>query len=340
MDLDVPVQRLLELARGAMSAAAHAALRERGEPALHLVEPRRRGRGEVNVEARMTGEPVLDGRRLVGAVVVHHQVDVEYLRHARINGAQELQELAAAVAPVRLADDSAGGDVVGGKQSCGAVALVVVRAALGDPGSQGQHRLRAVQGLDLALLVHAQHHGHVRRVHVQAHDVTHLVHEQRVGGELEGLLPVGLQPKSAPDARHRALRHAKLSRDEAGAPVRGTLRHALQRLGHHCIHPRVIDRARGARAWGIEQPIEPVLDESCPPLRHGLLSDAVASRHSLVVRALRAGQHDARTQGQRLRRLAAQRQRRELLLLSFGQHQFRLVSSAHQPPRRAHTEHA
>ncbi len=117
------------------------------------------------------------------------------------------------------------------------------------------------------------------------------------------------------------------------------LGHALQRLGHYCIQPRVIDGARCARVWSIEQPIEPVLDESRSPLRHRLLRDALASRHGLVIRALRAGQQDAHTQGQRLHRLAAQRQRRELLLLSFGQHQFRLGSSAHQPPRRAHTVH-
>jgi len=38
----------------------------------------------------MTDEPVSVGRRLGGAVVVHHQMHVEHLRHARVDGAQEL----------------------------------------------------------------------------------------------------------------------------------------------------------------------------------------------------------------------------------------------------------
>lgn len=119
MDLNVLVQGLLEFTRGAVGASANASLRERGKPALDLIEPERRSRGEVNVEARVASKPVLDGRRLVGAVVVHHQMHVQHLRHARIDRAQEQQELAAAVTPMGLADDRTAGDIVGGKERRG-----------------------------------------------------------------------------------------------------------------------------------------------------------------------------------------------------------------------------
>jgi transposase len=40
--------------------------------------PSKPGRGEVQVEARVAAQPRLDRRGLVGAVVVAHQVDVEF----------------------------------------------------------------------------------------------------------------------------------------------------------------------------------------------------------------------------------------------------------------------
>lgn len=45
------------------------------------------------------------------------------------------------------------------------------------------------------LLVHAQRHSVRWRAQVQAHDVTHLLYEVRIGGELETLAAVRLQAK-------------------------------------------------------------------------------------------------------------------------------------------------
>src|SRR5678815_4744769 len=85
-----------------MRAAADVVLRQRREPALDLVEPGRRGRCEVDVESRVAGEPGLDRRRLVGAVVVHDEVDIQLGRNVGFDGAQELQELGATVPAMRL----------------------------------------------------------------------------------------------------------------------------------------------------------------------------------------------------------------------------------------------
>jgi hypothetical protein len=71
------------------------------------------------------------------------------------------------------------------------------------------------------------------------------------------------------------------------------------------------------------------LDEPCSPLAHHLRCDALARRNHLVVLPIGAGQHDARSQRQGLRRLASQRQRLELLTLGFSQNQCRFRSSAH-----------
>ena len=58
----------------------------------------------------------------------------------------------------------AGGDVEGGEQVGRAVALVVVRAPLGLARTHRQHRLRAVERLDLGLLVDAEDQRPLRRV--------------------------------------------------------------------------------------------------------------------------------------------------------------------------------
>jgi hypothetical protein len=148
----------------------------------------------------------LDGERLVDIAVVHHQIDVEIGRHVGFDDAQGLQELHAAMASVHLTDDFAGGDVKRGKQRRDAVARLVVRASFGDARSQRQQRLRAVERLSLALLVHAQRYGLERRGEVQPQDVTHLFCKRRIARKLEGLLAVWLQARGAPDARDGRLR--------------------------------------------------------------------------------------------------------------------------------------
>ena len=99
-----------------------------------------------------------------------------------------------AVLAVAFADDFAGGDIQGGKERGGAVAIVVVGSALRLSGFHRQNRLAAFQSLDLAFLIHAKHNGAglFRRVEVKAHDVAHLFHKERIAGELESLFPVRL----------------------------------------------------------------------------------------------------------------------------------------------------
>src|SRR5215211_3337991 len=50
---------------------------QESKPPLHLVDPRRPGRGEVQVEPRMPPEPGRDRRGLVGAVVVTDHLNIQ-----------------------------------------------------------------------------------------------------------------------------------------------------------------------------------------------------------------------------------------------------------------------
>jgi hypothetical protein len=63
-------QGLFKLARGAMRTAAHAALRQRGEPALNLVQPGGRGRREVHMEVCMGLSETVRAKPRVGRAAI------------------------------------------------------------------------------------------------------------------------------------------------------------------------------------------------------------------------------------------------------------------------------
>ena len=116
--------------------------------------------------------------------------------------------------------DPAGGHLQRGEQGGGAVADVVVGLFLGHPGPDRQDRRGPVQGLDLGLLVDADHHGLLRRVQIQPDDVADLRVQLGVGGELERLGPPRLQVPLAPDPGHRGEGDPQLGAQQPGRPVR------------------------------------------------------------------------------------------------------------------------
>lgn len=86
-----------------------------------------------------------------------------------------------------LRDELTGLHVERRKQWGRAMPPIVVRATFDLAGPHRQHGLRAVQRLNLRFLVHAEHDRMRRWMHVRADDVAHLLDEQRVRRQLEGL---------------------------------------------------------------------------------------------------------------------------------------------------------
>ena len=105
---------------------------------------------------------------------------------------------------------------------------VVMGAALGPAGAHRQQRLGAVERLDLRLLVPAEHQRALGRAHVEPDDVAHLLDEERVRRELEGLAPVRLQAEGAPDAVDGGGRVADRLGHRAQRPVGRARRRRLQ----------------------------------------------------------------------------------------------------------------
>jgi len=90
-------------------------------------------------------------------------MDVEFAQYGSLDLVKELAELGGAVAPVALADDPSGRHIEGGEQRCGAMPFVVMAPSGRLAGTHRQHRLAAVQRLDLGLLIHTQNDGVLRR---------------------------------------------------------------------------------------------------------------------------------------------------------------------------------
>ena len=125
---EIIVDRPLEVDDGVEHAATDALSGDLGEEAFDQVEPGRRGRREMHVEARMPGQPRLDLGMLVGGVVVGDQMDIEVRCDLPVDPVEESDELLVPVLLHALADHPAVEHVERGEQGGGAVALVVVGA--------------------------------------------------------------------------------------------------------------------------------------------------------------------------------------------------------------------
>jgi hypothetical protein len=87
---------------------------------------------------------------------------------------------------------------------------VIMRAPLRPPQPDRAGRLGALQRLDLAFLIHAQHDRVLRWVQIQANHVADLALQLRVGGELERLGPPRLDLMLSPHPRDRGMADTQL----------------------------------------------------------------------------------------------------------------------------------
>ncbi len=79
---NVGKDRGFERRRAPMRPALDLFVGEQGEPAFDEIEPGTTGRREVEMEPALAGQPAVNHRRLVGAVVIENQV------HAQIGRAR------------------------------------------------------------------------------------------------------------------------------------------------------------------------------------------------------------------------------------------------------------
>jgi len=138
----------------------------------------------------------------VSGVVIDDEVNVEIWRHAGVQIAQKSKELLVAVTRLALGEHGAGGNVESRKQRGGAMANVVVGHTFHISQAHRQHRLGAVQGLNLALLIDTEDQSMVGRVEIQANNIADLFDEERIGREFEAAAAMRLQGEGLKQPMH------------------------------------------------------------------------------------------------------------------------------------------
>jgi hypothetical protein len=155
-----------------------------------------------------------------------------------VSGALDLVEpLRGAVALKAAPDHFSGRHIEGGEQRRGApgsspgqaMADTVVAAPLRLTGTHRQQQLTAVQGLNLSLLVDAQDQRPLRRGQIEPDVGAHLVDEQRIARQLEGLGAVRLLPEGPCAWR----------REREGNTTRGQRKLGLGTFATGCATPAI-----------------------------------------------------------------------------------------------------
>ena len=131
--LDEGIDLALEVGHGIEGAAADGLVGDQGESVFGLMEPGAVGRGEVQMEARVLGQPGANSGGFVGGVVVVDPMHVQGHRHLRFDLPQKGQELLMPVLGLALREDTAVGRVQRGKQGLFSMPHVVVGHALDVP---------------------------------------------------------------------------------------------------------------------------------------------------------------------------------------------------------------
>lgn len=149
------------------SAPPDALSRDEGEEAFDLIEPTRVSGDEMNMPVGARLQPARYGGRLVGGIVVEHEVNFKVRRNFSLDLTEEGKELLAAVARLHLSNDPSGGDIERGEERSRAMAEVIVAASLWLAGAKGQNGLSTLQRLDLTLLVDTKHQSVLRRVEIK-----------------------------------------------------------------------------------------------------------------------------------------------------------------------------
>ena len=235
VDLNVVFDGADQLRHTVETPAPNALACDLRKPPLHQVQPRRTGRREMQVKPRMFGQPASYLRVLVGAVVIDDQVQRQGGRRLPVDLPQKLQKLIVAMPLKTAPDDFSLQHIQRRKQGGRTMPHIVMRQRATAALFHRQSGLDSVQRLNLALLIHAQHHGLVGWVQIQANHVRQLLDKGRIAGQFKGADAMRLQPMGIPDAGHRHVTDATLFGQGAGAPVRGVARRRVQGRGDNRV---------------------------------------------------------------------------------------------------------
>jgi len=190
------------------------------KPQFDLIEPRRIGGGNVQPHVGVLSQEVRHSRGLVRREIIGNHMNLFAAWLARHDVGQKGDELLGGMAHGGLSEYFAGLGIEGCVERQRAVPVIFEPMPFCPPRRQRQHGILAVEGLDRRFLVNTKHCRLLRRVQVEADDVSGLALELRVVGRQIALQPVGLDPMLRPDSCHSHMTNSEVGREFAGTPVR------------------------------------------------------------------------------------------------------------------------
>src|ERR1035438_5261047 len=180
------------------NTAPHTVHREISKETFNPVEPGGTRRGEVEVKPRVAFLPAFDLLVLMGGVVIADEVNLLAGGCVTANPVKKSNPFLMAVPVHTSSNDLAIGGIHGREQRGGSVSLVIMGHGLATPFLERQSRLRAIQGLDLTLLVAGEDQGMLRRIEIEPHNVLQLFFKVLIIGKLEAFDAMRLQSVGRP----------------------------------------------------------------------------------------------------------------------------------------------
>lgn len=224
---------------------------------------------------------------LVGAIVVYDEMQVHLGGGFGIDPFEEPDEFLVPVTWHAVADYRTIEHAHGRKQSGRAVAFVVVRHRPTAPFLQRQTGLGAVEGLDLAFLVHAQNKGFVRGIQIQSNDIVQLLDKLCVAAEFEGFDEMGFEIVVLPDTADGGLADALCLGHRSCTPMCRSGRRRMQgRFDHRFDFPRRDFRNATGSGSVFFQSGATERQETLPPqlnggARHSQMLGDIVAEHAL-----------------------------------------------------------
>ena len=175
---------------------------------------------EVHVKPWVTSQPPPYLGMLVGRIVICHQVQFSLRIGRGVDVLQKLDPLLVSMPRHTRINHNAFRHVERCEQRGGAVAVVIVGPGAQTAGINGQALLHAIEGLNLRLLVDAQHNGMRWWVQIQAEDVTSF--SAKSGSLLNlNVSRDALEIRILPHPMHHRRRRAQVLGQRPRAPMRG-----------------------------------------------------------------------------------------------------------------------